>query len=351
MYPIYFPYTYINRPMAVMLKECLGPVSVYQPSERQVPEPMQLLAQEGFIELRAPVVGDEKQLGRLLDDYRDWAALRRPARGIDTAYLRTLKDRLPFFEDDSTSRIRAQIKQQMGGRPAVAGDVDAAEILFRARLFLQLAQEFDLQSEGIAADLARCNEMERELLKDLHGETGTGEAPSAAKESPTGSETTYFMLTERIESWATLMLADPHQAGPSASGLFVTGNREVVELMAERLPEIQQVVDLDIGHILDRSSPAGLEAGRALQAQIAALPAADFSAGVPTVARMFENLPPAGALDAEDAGAAKPAMQIHAFPEKPPAAVFSALAPRATPVEPDKTQESPLRNTVIILVG
>ena len=339
MHPIYFPYTYIDRSMAVTLNECLGPVTVYQPSETQVPESMQQLAREGIIQLRTPVKGDDSRLARLLKDFHTWADLQRPGKGVDAAYLKTLKGRLPFFDDNSTSQIRAHIKARLGDRSADAGDAGGDDTLFKARIFLQLAQEFDLQSDQVADDLARFSQLEGELLKDLHGADEGGERPPSEKGIPGASETTYFMLAERIEAWATLMLADPHSTGPDAVGLWVTGNPDVVDWLSERFPEMQKVMDLVI--------PDGKQR---ICDQLEVLATADLDAGVRSVLQNLGSLSPTAVADADATG--KPATEAHiyAIPEKTPTAVFTVPARPAASITPDERPVSPLRNTVVMFI-
>ena len=62
MKPVYFPFTFISRPVIEAVSACFRQIVVYQPSERHVPEQMRQWAESGMLEIRIPVKEDEERL-------------------------------------------------------------------------------------------------------------------------------------------------------------------------------------------------------------------------------------------------------------------------------------------------
>jgi hypothetical protein len=351
MIPLYFPYTYISRQTAAILHACFGTVSVYQPSEVEVPDAMRQLAAEGFIELRVPVKDSDHRLARILKDYRNWAVFQRPGKGIDAQYLKTLKNRLPFFDDTAPEQIRSMIKGQMANRPPAAADADTTEKRFKAQIFLQLAQEFDLQNDLVSEELVRCTQMEHELIKGLHGEEAATDPTLPAKEVFSNSETADYMMAQRLEAWATLMLADPRQSATDAAGFFITCNQTVLELIEARMPQTREVVALETTAFAGKASDQIHDSQKQLGEQLAVLLTADLSAGVGTAAEKLANLPWPTSAHSDPADRDRVKAQIYVVPDKTPLTLFTSLAAGEMPIAPIEAPAGPIRNTIVVVVA
>jgi hypothetical protein len=237
MTPIYFPHTYVTRPVMEAIQACFSPVVLYQPSTADIPPPLREWEKTGQVELRVPVPTEEEKLASLLTDFRNWAALHRDKHGLDLAYFRTRKDRWPFFDETSGAWILADIK----GKSRT--DTPPYETrLLNARLLLLIAQEMDVQNDSLVADLQRADEMEAMLFRHLRGDEARPRQETDALRVAPGEGADY-MLKERIGAWALLAAVDAVQKGPDASGIFVTASRPVVEYLAESGPAAVKVFE------------------------------------------------------------------------------------------------------------
>jgi hypothetical protein len=240
MKPVYFPFTYINDAAARNLFACFGEVTVYQPSANKIPENMKRLAGEGILDLKVPVQGDEERIMALIREYEEWGELHQKN---DMAFLKAIGERVPFFDENSPTELASQIKKIRDGK-----NEEIPGILFNSRLFLCLAQDYDIMQEGINRDLASVHEMEKKLLAGL---THEDEVFFTKKTGDyLGSDDPgRYKTKERIEAWAYLMSNDSDN--PS---FFVTCNRDVFDFTVERTGDIKNVIEIDPFKICDYSS-------------------------------------------------------------------------------------------------
>ncbi len=237
MTPIYFPHTYLSRPVMEAVQACFSPVVLYQPTAMDIPPPLRDWEKTGQVELRVPVPAEEEKLASLLTDFRNWAALHRDKRGIDLAYFRTRKDRWPFFDETSGAWILADIKGK--GRT----ETQPYETrLLTARLLLRIAQEMDAQNDSLLTDLRRADEMERTLFRHMRGDEAIPRQEIGALRAEPGTGADY-MINERIGAWALLAAEDAVQKGPDASGIFITASRSVAEHLTASRPAAVKVFE------------------------------------------------------------------------------------------------------------
>jgi hypothetical protein len=232
MKPVYFPFTYINNTVARDLCNCFGQITVYRPCADKIPESMQRLADEGILDLKAPVSGDEERLKSLIKEYEEWGELHQKN---DMAFLKAIGERVPFFDDTFTTQLASQIKKirdedYSGGKP---------DILFNARLFLSLAQDYDIMQEGINRDLASVHEMEKKLLEGLTQE----DEPFFSKNSGIylkPNDSGRYKIKERIEAWTYIMSNDQEEPR-----FLITDNRDAFDFIVEKTADIKDVVVID----------------------------------------------------------------------------------------------------------
>jgi len=253
MKPIYFPFTYISKPVAEALHACFGKTIIYQPSSKNIPEEIHKLAERGLLDIRIsgkPEKKDEEKLSAILKDYNAWANLHQGSRGIQLDYLKARRDKIPFFDDTSTSKIQADIKDITGENPAGK----EPDPVFNARLFLSIARNFDMQNDKIIRDMASFETARMDLIKNLKGENETSPAvPGYRDEFKTGNLAYYdHMIPERIAAWALLLCCDPMQCGDEMSGLFVTNSRQAIDYLLEKTPETENVFSIDAIPIVEK---------------------------------------------------------------------------------------------------
>ena len=247
MRPIYFPFTYISKPAAQALAACFTDTVVYQLSGSKIPDEMRESADDGLFEIRIPVNDDEEKLDAILKEYRTWADVHR---GSEFGFLKFMADKIPYFDETSSSQIRALIKKTGEKDPSP----EEPAPLLHARLFLHMAQELDLQNDRLTRDLVGVEVMEEDFMKELKGENEDNPAQAAAIKALETDDSGHYMTQERIESWALLMQKDH-----LVSGLFITSSRAVLDLLLDRMPEMEEVNRFD-------AVPAGIQAAEGLAA-------------------------------------------------------------------------------------
>ena len=233
MKPTYFPFTYIPKSVGKALSACFRQTAVYQISGTKIPEEMQELSQDGILDIRIPVEVNGEFLDKILKDYRAWVNIHQ---GTETAFLAAMANKIPFFDESASSQIRADLKKIGKQIPAE----EKPDPLFNAKLFLHMAQEFDLQKKGLDQDLMDIEAMEEDFMKNLKWEDDDDHARAVARKVLERDDPGHFMTTERINAWVSIMLQDPQ-----ASGLFITTSRAVLEHLIEIVPEMEQVICLD----------------------------------------------------------------------------------------------------------
>jgi hypothetical protein len=233
MKPTYFPFTYIPKSVGKALAACFRQTAVYQISGTKIPKDMQELSRDGILDIRIPVEVNGEFLDKVLKDYRAWINIHQ---GTETAVLKTMANEIPFFDESAPSQIRADLKKTGKQIPAE----EKPDPLFNAKLFLHMAQEFDLQNKELDQDLMDIEAMEDDFMKNLKWEDDNDHARAVARKVLENDDPGHFMTTERINAWISLMLQDPE-----ASGLFITTSRAVLEHLIEIVPEMEQVICLD----------------------------------------------------------------------------------------------------------
>jgi hypothetical protein len=233
MKPIYFPFTYIPESVGKILAAWFGQTAVYQISAAKVPDDMQKLVNEGILDIRIPIGINGELLDKIYKEYQVWV---RNHQGTETAFLKTMAHKIPFFNDNASSQIRADIKKTARQIPPK----EKPHPLFNAGLFLHMAQEYDRQNETLSEDLMAIDAMEENVMKDLKGEETNDQARARVHMAIERQESGHYMTAERIEAWAFFMLNDPQD-----SGLFVTTSRAVVESIIDLAPETQEIIRFD----------------------------------------------------------------------------------------------------------
>ena len=233
MKPIYFPFTYIPKSAGKALSACFRQTAVYQISGTKIPEDMQELSRDGILDIRIPLEVNGEFLDKILKDYRAWVSIHQ---GTETAFLASMANKIPFFDESSSSQIRADLKNIGKQIPPE----EKSDPLFNAKLFLHMAQEFDLQKKELDQDLMDIDAMEDDFMKNLKWEDDDDHARAVARRQWDKDDPGHFMTTERINAWVSVMLQDPQ-----TPGLFITTSRAVLEHLMDNVPELVEVICLD----------------------------------------------------------------------------------------------------------
>ena len=334
MKPIYFPFTYISKPVVDALGFCFRQSVVYQPARFTVSEKLQNWSQDGMLEIRIPFEGDEERLAAILKDYREWAKLHRDSRGLQNAFTRSLGEKVPFYDETSTSRIKADIKkdQQQNQLP---GEVDPS---FGARLFLAIAQEFDMNTERLRRDLSSIEAMENNLLANLQGRSQSGDQFAGRKNNSAfnSGDAAEYMIPERFMAWFQLMQFD-RELGRDSSGLFLTSSRSVLYYLLDSAPQSEKILTVDTIPV-DAQKSAEIEAWRDhLTAQLQRLAATSRSKEAVKVA----------AAPADKNCQLLASLTLYVVPEESPRSLFSRCIGRTSTSAGNEIKESHVEDIII----
>ncbi|MBW2193403.1 MAG: hypothetical protein JRF27_06405, partial [Deltaproteobacteria bacterium] len=150
------------------------------------------------------------------------------------------------FDGSSTSQIRSDIRKKISEEPAgEKPDSKKQDPLFQARLFLQIAQETDMQKSGVIEDLLKLEEMEQELFQKLKGDAAFSHLMPSNEKRYRADDPGSFMTRERLAAWSCLMQYDLQQKGSEISGLFLTGSRSILEHILDRDTGLERAYDFD----------------------------------------------------------------------------------------------------------
>lgn len=227
MKPVFFPFTYISRPVAETLSNLFGKIVVYQPSHQKLPESMEELSQNGMLDLRVPVIKDKNIVDAMLKECTAWTNLHQGNRGMIKEFFKAHKDTIPFFNDSLTPQIKADVKKRsQGNQQEIKPDP-----LLGAILFLHIAQEFDMQNWEINRGFLDVEKMEQNLFENLKGENEFAQTTAGINRLIAGDPGDY-MIKDRIKAWSLIMQYDH-----DISGLFITNSRTAFDYLADKTPE------------------------------------------------------------------------------------------------------------------
>lgn len=273
MTPAYMPFTYIPESTARQLFALVGPVVIYQPLKKNIPNSLSVWSSQGLVEIRTPITRNDDRLGAALVEFMEWARMNPGKSTAGAGFLGARQGETPFFDETTVNRIRSDIKRYHQADHLADSQTDETE--FSARLFLALAQENDRATDRLDHDLKRFKMLEKNFLEALKDtdEAGFNRQPVGGeiwRDDP-GAKLT----DQRIRAWATLATADAQ-----LPQLLITTSRAVIDTLLEsydpRLP-FEKLTEIRLSMPADGTAPV---LGRVL-ADLAVqenLPSTDFSA-------------------------------------------------------------------------
>jgi hypothetical protein len=252
--PIYFPFTNISKPVFDGINTCFRQTIVYQPSELTVPENLEKWSDSHRLEIRIPVKGDEERLATILKDYNDWAKIHQEKHGLKHAFIRAVGNTTPFFDDTSSSKIKADIKGISRGDDLP----QRLDSLFNARVFLALAQEFDLQNEALSHDLNFLGKLENDLINNIRGDSRPDSSftPWATEKILAIDDSSDYMIPQRITAWTRLMQSDQHLDPEQMAGIFITSSRSVISHLLDSVSHAEQLYNFENIPVTEEPHPA-----------------------------------------------------------------------------------------------
>jgi hypothetical protein len=219
------PFTYVDDRYMRKLTDALGPVSVYGPTPELMPGHMLAWAQKEMLDLRYPEGVQAGHLSRALQEFKVWADLHQGDIADMAGFFKSRKGQPPLVDETNPTSIGDQIRNF--SRQASQEPTDP---IFRAALFLAMAQEYDQQHDAVAQDMGAVMAMEQVMLARLAGDAQDREegfyASPAAENSAGSFDTGAFMTARRVQAWAELVCRD---GCPQPFTLFVTASPAVFE--------------------------------------------------------------------------------------------------------------------------
>jgi hypothetical protein len=238
MKPIYFPFTYLPDKVLADLGIFFSQIVVYQPSSLPLPVEIDAGRQSGQVAIRVPVAAGSDHLGQVVNAYQAWA---RQHQGAEFAYFKTRQGEVPFYDEASIHQIRTEIRRaQREDNLADDPGEEALQQLMQSRVFLHLAQEFDIQHGAISHSLNSQADMERVMLQNLQGQMDDEDFPRHLAQVPGTDQAGDYMVNERLAAWGALMTHDSE-----TTGVLVTASRSA---LAAILDERSGVVEIGRFH-------------------------------------------------------------------------------------------------------
>lgn len=227
MKAIYFPFTTISDEQMTVIGNCFDSAPIiYQPTT-YIPKAMQHWVDSGKVEIRRPVQGDEAILERIVREYQKWAELHQ---GAELSAFRFMVD----DEESSIARIRNSLRMY-----DIPKDTEKGDPMFNVRLFLRIAQEYDIQHQEADKEISAFEKMEKAMLEELRGEED--ELEISSDKLIVREDVGEYMTAERMTAWTQLMLRD---TGDSC--LFITESPAVFGYLqdyaaSEPVMEVEEV--------------------------------------------------------------------------------------------------------------
>jgi hypothetical protein len=328
MTPVYMPFTYLSESTAIVLNRLVGPMVVYQPTEKNIPADLRTLASQGLIEIRVPVTRDDDRVCAALAEFTEWMRMNPTTSTPGAGFFGARQGETPFFDENAVNRIRSEIHRYRSPGPRA----DESEAEFSARLFLAVAQENDLAADQLDHDLNRFNALENDFLETLTDADDAG-FPRKASGGTLWREDPGAKLTgQRIRAWFKLA------AAAEPPDLLVTTSASVMDTLMDAHGENLNLARLAGIRLAVPPADAPPLMGRVL---------ADLAAG--------DSLPDTHlgsftALAADAADETGITVTLFGAVNRSPAAVLGRMAPDADSPARETDSPEPIRHTLFLLV-
>jgi hypothetical protein len=240
MKPIYFPFTFISEPELKDISIFFPQTVIYQPSSEKIPEFIKKSADKGLLEIHAPFGGDETRFDSIVREYRQWVEHHR---GSETTFFKTRIfdsidiEPIPMYSDNSTTQIKYNIKKGHGENQPKKPDEE-----FTARLFLLIAQEFDIQQYEFKKDFQHFQIMENKFFSNIREEDEFSETNIKNLKSVIVDDVGSNKTGQRLSAWLKIFEHEPVAPDEFGSGLFITSSHSILEYIMELCPESELVL-------------------------------------------------------------------------------------------------------------
>lgn len=233
MTPIYFPFTWADASTLQSITTVFPKIAIYQPARQQTPLWLHPFEKAETIEIRVPIPEECEHLKIMAADYQNWARLHQ---GNDLAFLKSRMTDAPFI-DHLSSRIQSEILHY-----EETLQTPSRNPVFNARLFLEIAADYDAQQSALNTDLASIEHLENRLMAAIGGPSEVEETVAIGNFSLAPDHPGDFMTAERLQAWSTLFLADDHHRTPD--DIWITPRSSVIDWIREEY-EMAQILEIN----------------------------------------------------------------------------------------------------------
>lgn len=227
--PFYFPNIYIAKDVTDVLKCYFEQISVYGVSAPNITNHT-LKNDMVFFDIVIPDFNDEDQFNE---------------------FLLTGFNSKPLYDPNRAFELTSELQRRAEGS-STEDDSSLSEHyrVMRARVFLQMAYEYDVQSNLIQQDLQECKKREQELIKELQGfeETHLQLSGGDIDEKVQGYSSDY-QIEKRFESWIAIFNKSLEEDDKSGHGFYITDSNSLIDTIIEFEPELERLCTIQPGVI------------------------------------------------------------------------------------------------------
>lgn len=230
----YMPFTYMSDGLIGQVASAVGPFSVCQLAESMQPLDMRHWIQKGLVHPLFAVGLNTDQLHKAIAEFNQWGSIHEGRLAAMAGMCLSDQSQYPVLDEQAPTRISTLIRQYENRSADSRPDT-----MFRAALFLAMAQIYDAQQDEVSGTLANVQDMEMEMVSQLAGDPA--ELPKALSATPSGwtgvdPDPGLQLTDQRISAWAVLACRLE-----TSAHLYLTTSRAVFSAMLDRWPEAGQV--------------------------------------------------------------------------------------------------------------
>lgn len=233
----FMPFTDVGDEQLEMLTNAFGRIVLFSPAGALVPGHLQAWVQKELLDIRYAQGIDQAQLLSAIQSYNTWADLHQGQIADMAGFFTSQQGRFPMVEETHPTQIRHQVRHY--GESSADDSVDP---VFKAALFLSMAQAYDARHREIGRDMDAVHVMEQKMLKHLSGENSeaVNDNPVIGKDDPLSSNQAFdpYMIPQRVSSWARLAAFNVQNVSA-----YLTLSKATVEHVLDLFPEAAEVLN------------------------------------------------------------------------------------------------------------
>lgn len=334
----FMPFADLSDQWIGQLTAALGPLEMCLAADSLIPTNLRSWMEKDMIQVNFPPDVDDAKLRQAVHEFNAWADVHHKDMGDLTGFFRS-GQAPPFVDETDPTQIHTQVRRY--GRPS---DHNMVTQIFRAALFMALAQQYDRHQAALAQELTTAQAAERDMFSRLTGEPTESdecEGPLASL----GPSLNYagaldrglYMTRQRIQAWAAVA-----QGCSRTAFAFITNSRVVYDGVLDILQETEPILPWNLTAergVRDDQVPAQspvVETRRGVLSELAHSPD-------PLAISVNDDL-------TAGAGDALMRLELHVLAGCPPHRALARLSGLNADIDPAVPEKSSPVNTLIGLV-